>query len=70
MLVEDAVILDDLCRKLKKYIPNLPDAERVVIEGLLCGKSEHQIAAELGTKQSTVNYQKAKAFVWLRKRLE
>jgi DNA-directed RNA polymerase specialized sigma24 family protein len=69
-LVEDAVILADLCLKLRKCIPDLPDAERTIIEGLLCGKSEHQIATELGTKQSTVNFRKHKAFEHIRRRLE
>lgn len=62
----DKALLKALYEELDRLDPN----GKRICELIMSGKTEREIAAEMGTRQSTINYQKNKAFAILREALE
>lgn len=62
----DKALLKALYEELDRLDPN----GKRICELIMSGKTEREIAAEMGTRQSTINYQKNKAFAILREVLE
>lgn len=68
--IEEAMMLAELFTALHEELEKLdPDGKRIC-ELIMQDKTEREIAAEMGLRQSTVNYKKNKAFSVLREALK
>lgn len=68
--VEDYVLQKELFEALHAAIASLDERDRLIIELFSEGKSEEEIAPEVGLKKSGVNYRKHKLFNKLRELLK
>lgn len=65
-ILMDKELLDALYEELNRLDPD----GRRICELIMQGKTEREIAADMGKRQSTINYQKNKAFSILREALK
>ena len=67
----ESILMDrELLRALYEELDHLdPDGKRIC-ELFMQGKTKREIASDMGKRQSTINYQKNKAFAYLREALE
>ncbi|MOA36733.1 hypothetical protein D3C78_1582730 [compost metagenome] len=65
-LVEDKLLVEDLFAALEELDPE----NRRIMELFSIGKSERDIAADIGLSQKAINKRKAKLFTQLRDRLK
>ena len=69
--MEDAVILNDMITKMLRCVQMLDGPDRkLIVELYLRGKSEHQLSAETGVPQRTINDRKRKILSKLKKLME
>ena len=68
--LDDLVETKDLYEALHTTLSQLPTLQKAICEYLMMGKTEREIATLLEKSQSTINYQKKKAFKVLREILK
>lgn len=67
---ESILINEELLETLHDEINRLDPNGKLICELIMQGKTEREIAAEMGKRQSTINYQKKKVFSILREALK
>ncbi|MPM06973.1 hypothetical protein SDC9_53277 [bioreactor metagenome] len=69
--MEDAIILNEMITKMLRCVQMLDGPDRkLIVELYLQGKSEHQLSAETGVPQRTINDRKRKILSKLKKLME
>ena len=68
--VEEALMLTELFAALHEELKKLDPDGRRICELIMEGRTEREIAADMGKRQSTINYKKNKAFSILREALK
>ena len=68
--IEEAIMLAELFSALHHELERLDPDGRRICELIMAGKTEREIAADMGKRQSTINYQKNKVFSILREALK
>lgn len=67
----DSILMDkELLDALYDELNRLDPGGRRICELIMQGKTEREIAADMGKRQSTINYQKNKVFSILREALK
>lgn len=68
--LEDAVMLQLTIKELYKALDNLTSDDRAIIDEFADGKSDHEIADDLGRPQTTVSYRRKVILKQLRRDLD
>lgn len=68
--VEETLMLAELFAALHEELEKLDPDGRRICELIMEGRTEREIAADMGKRQSTINYKKNKAFSILREALK
>lgn len=66
--IEDRIIIKEMIAKMQQYLKQLDEKEKWLMDALYFkGKSEYQIASQLGITQQAVHKRKAKILTKLKK---